>query len=189
MKVTDRVEDQTGEKETCVVVVIYEDAVTRQRAMAACDFLMQQLWSEVEFDFHWWRADFLQHAIMAHAAAKQAVEADFLIYCSGTQSECSSTVKSWFNSWAGNRHGRDGLLLNLTTTNLTNTNTAPPVETFLRGVARRAMLDYFATGSQTLTGTLPSSFEEAEQRASEMSSVLDEILHPQPRPPRFGLNE
>jgi len=189
MNVTDRLDEQPVEKETCTVVVIYEDALTRQRAMAACDFLMQQLWAEVEFDFHWWRADFLEHDIMAHAAAKQAVETDFLIYCSGAESECPATVKEWFESWVGDRHGRDGVLLNLTTTSVTDTGNARPVEAYLRGVARRAMLDYFATGSQTLAGTLPASFEEAEQRASEISSVLDGILNQPPRPPSFGLND
>lgn len=189
MNVTDCVEERLDEKETCTVVVVYEDAITRQRAMAACDFLMQQFWSEVEFDFHWWRADFLEHAFMAHAAAEQAVAADFLIFRSSAENEFSPTLKTWFERWIEDRHGRDGALLNLTTPNLTETGSVRPMEAFLRGVARRAMLDYFATSPQTMTGTLPSSFEEAEQRATLISSVLDEILHQPPRPPSFGIND
>ncbi len=189
MNATDRVEEPRDDKQTCTVVVIYQDAVTRERAMVACDFLMQHLWSEVEFDFHWWRTDFLEHTIMAHAAAKQAAEADFLIFCCGLERECPPTLKSWFESWVGDRHGRDGVLLNLTTASATETGSARSAEAFLRGVARRAMLDYLAPGSPTLTGTLPASYEEVDQRASEMSSVLEEILHPPPRPPSFGLND
>ncbi len=184
MNVTGRIEELLDEKEACTVVVIYKDVITRQRAMAACDFLMRQLWSEVEFDFHWWRADFLEHAVMAHAAAKQAAAADFLIFCSSAEAEFSPTLKTWFESWIEDRHGRDGALLNLT-----ETGSARPMETFLRGVARRAMLEYFETTPQTATGTLPSSFEEAEQRATQISSVLDEILNQPPRPPSFGLND
>lgn len=189
MNVTSQIEEQYRTKEICGVVVIYEDTATRQRAMAACDFLMQQLWSEVEFDFHWWRADFLEHAVMAHAAAEQAAAADFLIICSSAENELSPALKTWFESWIEDRHGRDGALLNLTETDLTKTGTTRSMETFLRGFARRAMLDYFATTPQTVTGTLPSSFEEVERRASQMSSVLDEILNQPPRPPSFGLND
>lgn len=183
MNVNECVEERLDEKETCTVVVVYDDVITRQRAMTACDFLMQQLWSEVEFDFHWWRTDFLEHPVMAHAAAGQARAADFLIFCSSTENEFSPALKTWFESWSADRQGRDGVLLNLTTTSPRS------VEEFLRGVADRAMLDYFATTRQTLTGNLPASFEEAEQRACQISSVLDEILNQPPRPPSFGLND
>jgi len=184
MNVMSQIDEQFDQKQICTVVVIYEDATTRQRAMGACDFLMQQLWSEVEFDFHWWRADFLEHADMARTAAGQAAAADFLIFCSSAENEFSPTLKTWFESWIVDRHGRDGALLNLT-----ETGSARPMETFLRGVAHRAMLEYFETSPQTMTGTLPASFEEAEQRASQISSVLDEILNQPPRPPSFGIND
>jgi hypothetical protein len=174
MNVSGRIEERLDEQETCTVVVIYEDAVARERAMAACDCLMQQLWSEVEFDFHWWRADFLEHAVMAHTAAQQAAAANFLIFCSSAENEFSPALKTWFESWIEDRHGRDGALLNLTNPNLTETGSARPMEAFLRGVAHRATLDYFATSPQTMTGTLPASLEEAE--------------HP-PRPPSFGIND
>ncbi|MCU0786363.1 MAG: hypothetical protein MUF81_20425 [Verrucomicrobia bacterium] len=189
MNVTSQIEEQGRTKGICCVVVIYEDAATRHRAMNACDFLMQQLWSEVEFDFHWWRADFLEHAVMAHTAAEQAVAADFLIFCSSAENEFSPTLKMWFESWIEDRHGRDGALLNLTTSSVTETGSAGAMEAFLRGVARRAMLDYFASSPRTLTGTLPASLEEAEQRATLISSVLDEILNHPPRPPSFGIND
>jgi hypothetical protein len=189
MNVTSELEEQFGTKDTCCVVVVYEDADTRQRALEACDFLMHQLWSEVEFDFHWWRTDFLEHETMAHAAAEQAVNADFVIFCSRAGSELSPSLKAWFESWIEDRHGRDGALLNLSTTDMMETGTAQSMEHFLRGVAQRAMLDYFATTPQTVTGTLPSSFEDADRRARQISSVLDEILSQPPRPPSFGLND
>ena len=176
-------------KAPCGVVVIYEDASTRQHAMSACDFLMQQLWSEVEFDFQWWRADFLEQAAMAQAASEQAAAADFLIVCSHPERQLSPALRGWFESWIENRHGRDGALLDLTQSFATTTISAQPTENFLRGIARRARLDYFTSTTHTMTGTLPASFEEAEQRASQISSVLDEILHHPPRPPSFGLND
>lgn len=189
MNVTSQIDERFDQKEICTVVVVYEDAPTRQRALAACDLLMQQLWSQVEFELHWWRADFLENKAMAHAAAAQAADADFLIVCSNSENVMSPALKEWFESWIEDRHGRDGALLDLTESNRTATATTQSIQTFLRSIAQRAMLDYFTTTPRTVTGTLPSSLEEAGRRASQISSVLDEILNQPPRPPSFGLND
>src|SRR5437899_10601275 len=73
--------------ETWSVVVLYEDKETRERAMAMCDQLVKKFWSEVEFDFSWWRSDFLTDPTMAHVAAQDARAADFVIYCSSPESD------------------------------------------------------------------------------------------------------
>jgi hypothetical protein len=189
MNATCQIESEFETKAICNVVVIYEDVPTRQRAMSACDFLMQQLWSEVEFEFHWWRTDFLEQPEMAQVAAEQAARADFVIFCCRAEGEVSPGLRAWCERWIEERQGRDGALLNLTEGEAPGADVSSSVETFLRGVARLAMLDYFTTVRQTGAGTLPGSFEEVERRASEISSVLDEILHQPPRPPSFGLND
>lgn len=189
MNVTSHAAEQTEEKEACNVVVVYQDSATRQRAMDACDFLMHKFWSEVEFDFHWWRADFLEQEALAQTAAEQAANADFLIVCSSPTHPLSPALKRWFESWIEIRHGRDGALLDLTESGLTEAGAPQTTGNFLRGIARRAMLDYFTTAQHTLMGTLPASYEEVDERASQRSSVLDEILNHPPRPPSFGLND
>lgn len=185
MNVASQTQPTREAKDVCTVVVIYEDTVTRQRALSVCDYLMQELWAQVEFDFHWWRTDFLEHEVMARAAAERAVEADFVIVCCETANELSPVVRAWFENWIEERQGRDGALLNLAH----SVQPGRPIDRFLSSVARRGMLDYFITAPQPAIGALPGSFEEAERRASQMSSVLDEILNLPPRPPSWGLND
>lgn len=179
--------EAVARKSSCKVVIVYDDAATRARAMAACDCLIQQCWSEIEFDFQWWRADFLGDATMAELAAEQAAHADFVIVGCDPQREFSAALKQWFETWAARRGGRDGALLNLMT------HWAASVagwrnEQFLRDIAHRACLDYL-TPAESAPGELPASFEEAERRANLHSSILDEILNQPPRPPSFGLND
>ncbi|MCX8091850.1 MAG: hypothetical protein N3I86_13110 [Verrucomicrobiae bacterium] len=156
--------------------------------MAACDCLIQQCWAEVEFDFHWWRTDFLADETMAELAAQQAANADFVIVGCDPHTEFSPALKQWFENWAARRRGgRDGALLHLTS-GWPAFGPGWRNEQFLREIARRALLDYL-TPSAADEGELPASFEEAERRANLHSSILDEILNQPPRPPSFGLNE
>ena len=67
--------ESLARKDSCTVVIVYDDAATRARAMAACDCLIQQCWAEVEFDFQWWRADFLTDAMMAELSPRPKMRA------------------------------------------------------------------------------------------------------------------
>jgi len=174
-------------RDTCVVVIVYDDAATRARAMAACDCLIQQCWAELEFDFQWWRTDFLTDEMLAELAAEQAAHADVVIVGCDPQRDFSAPLRDWFENWAARRQGRDGALLNLMSES-TPSGSGWRNEQFLRDIARRAMLDYL-TPAEPVQGELPASFEEAERRANLHSSLLDEILNQPPRPPSFGLND
>jgi hypothetical protein len=157
--------------------------------MAVCDHLVQQFWAEVEFKFHWWRTDFLQNSGMAATAAGNAADADFIIICTGADSELSPAVNAWFESWIGRRGGREGALIDLTEAGVALTGGAQHKQLQLRKAARRAMMDYLTTVPSAISGTLPDSFESAAFRAGQVTSVLDEILHPPPPPSHYGLNE
>ena len=188
MDVTDEMTEVSLRKEACTVLVLYEDLATRQRGLAACDYLMRNFWAEVEFEFHWWRTDFFADASLAAAAAEKASQANLIFWCSTATREPAPTLKAWFDSWIDRRLEREGMLVNL------NTGDAPPYqphagESFLRDISRRADLDYLGTFPQTSTGTFPSSVIDAEHRANQMSSVLDGLLRESHRPPRFGIND
>lgn len=174
-------------KDSCTVVIVYDDAAARARAMEACDCLIQQCWAEVEFDFQWWRADFLADPMMAEVAAEQAANADFVIVGCDPHQEFSPALREWFESWADRRRGRDGALLNLMS-EWAASAAGWRNEQFLRDIARRALLDYL-TPASAAESRLPASFEEVERRANLHSSILDEILNQPPRPPSFGLND
>jgi hypothetical protein len=171
-----------------MVLVLYEDLATRQRGLAACDYLMRNFWAEVEFDFHWWRTDFLTDAWLAAVAAEKASKANLIFLCSVGMNQPSAALRAWFDSWIENRSAGEGLLVNLVTGDA-SAHHRQVGELFLREVSRRADLDYLGTFPQTRTGTYPASVLEAESRANQMSTVLDGMLHESPRPPHFGIND
>ena len=188
MNDTSEMPEVSPRQESCTVLVLYEDTATRRRGLTACDYLVQHFWAEVEFEFHWWRTDFLADASLAAAAAEKAARANLIFLCSAATGEPSVALKAWFDSWIGNRREREGLLVNLLTGD-------PPAqhrragESFLRDISRRAELDYLGTFPQTSTGTFPASVADAEQRAKTMSAILDGLLREPPRPPHFGIND
>ena len=44
------------------VVVVYEDAATRERAVSFCDQLVSRFWAKCEFDVSWWSFALLEKA-------------------------------------------------------------------------------------------------------------------------------
>ena len=171
-----------------MVLVLYEDTATRQRGLVACDYLVNKFWTDIEFKFHWWRIDFLGDSSFAATAADIGSRANLIFLCSRMASEPSSTLKRWFDTWIGRRLEREGLLVNLTTGGIP-TRLPHERELFLREISRRAALDYLGTFPQTSTGTLPSSTADAEERANQMSALLDTLLHEGHPPPHFGIND
>jgi len=177
----------TGDnRDQWLVVVMYDDSPTRQRAMDVCDHLAQRFWSEVELKFHWWRTDFLEDAGMAATAAENARDADFMVVCVVPDGELSPVVKQWFESWITQREGREGALIDLTTTTGPSLRSAQRKQIFLRDVAHRAGMDYLTHFPSAINRSLPDSFESATLRATQMTTVLDGILQHSP-PPRLDL--
>lgn len=188
MHVTNEITDVSPRKEFCTVLVLYEDMATRQRGLAACDYLMQHFLAEIEFEFHWWRTDFLADALLAAAAAEKAAAANLIFLCSAATREPSATLITWFDSWIERRLEGEGVLVNLATGEAT-AHHRQVGELFLREISRRADLDYLGTFPQTSTGTFPSFVMDVEHRANQMSAVLDGLLRESPRPPHFGIND
>ena len=55
-------------------VVLYEDHATRDRAMEICDRLVHKFWADVEFEFNWWRFDFLSDSTLAMSHSVESKE-------------------------------------------------------------------------------------------------------------------
>lgn len=176
-------------EETWSVVVLYEDKPTRDRAMLLCDRLVKHFWSDVEFDFHWWRTDFLDDPRMARIAADDATTADIFIFSSSEESALSPMFLRWFEGWSGRREVREGMFLDLTETSAQASRILGQKQARLRQFAERAHLDYCNRVPPPFSGAVLNSRQNVEARAKEVSSVLDEILHRLPPPTHFGLNE
>ena len=171
--------------ERCTVVVIYDDVMTRARALSACDCLVNQIWESVELDFHWWRTDFLADPYMADAAAQYSLAADFLIVCSRPAEKVSSTLVNWFESWIGKRNGREGAFIDLTTAkHAANHSHSLGRHDLLRDIARRGSFDYLSVVEPSL-----SEKTAGQPAPPNPPRPIDNRLAYSRPPSRFGLNE
>lgn len=168
--------------EACNIVVLYENDQTRTRAMAACDYLVQQFWQQVELKFHWWRADFLRDSRLAALAADSAVQADFLVISSERAGEFSGEVEAWFETWLERRTEPVGALIDLPPATARGAHD-PARDRFLSEVSRRGRFEYLTAlpGSE---GTTPP-----DSKSSALAGIGADILGESRPPSHHGLNE
>lgn len=168
-------------KETWSVSVLYEDTDTRERAMGVCDHLMRQFWSDIEFDFNWWRFSFLEDAVLARQASGHAVDADILVIAVRGESELPPGVLDWLEQAVTVRGVREGAFIAL----LGGDSRDPRLmirknDAVLRALAQRAGMDYFTGSPNALPGGLPASLDSYGHRAAQQSSVMEDILRHMP---------
>ncbi len=163
--------DSTSPAETLAVVVVYEDTLTRDRALAVCDELVQQFWTKVEFEFNWWRETFLTDSIIAGEASWYATNADLIIFSIHAEGELSSGTTAWIETWLDKREKRDGALIVLLGTPADPKTAGDLKPRYLRRIAQRGGLDY-------LSSILPIT-----QRARQTTSVPDQTPNPPPTHP------
>ncbi len=156
--------------------------------MAICDHLMKQFWPTVEIQFHWWRTDFLADPVMANSAAEVAAAAHFVLFCPSEETEWSSAVSEWAESWASQRGNREGALVDLTEFASGLSTIAFQKASFLSKIARLAGMDYLTRAPWVAADSPADSFETLDLRATRITSVLDEILRRE-IPPHFRVEE
>lgn len=185
MNVTNQETDSITAQEVCTIVVLYDGNATRARAMAACNYLVQQFWADIELKFHWWRTDFFREAPLAAVAADNAVAADFLILACENAREISPALESWFERWLPRRKDRQGALVDLRPANAACANhRASQREQFLRDVCQRGNFDYLAAIADE---TSPAS--RTVPAADDLSEVIDDARGASYRNSHYGLNE
>ncbi len=165
------------------VVVVYEDAAAREQAVDFCDQLVKRFWVRFEMDVNWWSFDLLRNEMTAEAAAEKAAHADLVVLCSPRQEDFPAWVKGWIESWLIRRADREGILAGLLDPGVASSNPEAPKHHYLRQVAHRGAMDYLTRLPQSISRLIPESLDSYSQRAGQVSSVLDEILHRQAPPP------
>src|SRR5580658_5117116 len=65
----------------CTVMALYEDRAAREMAIQLDERLSVRFMGDVEFEFTWWRFDFLAIPEIAREAASRAVSADLMLVC------------------------------------------------------------------------------------------------------------
>ena len=169
-------------KKTWSIVVVYEDAVSREHAVKACDHLVKRFWSERELEVHWCSCLMLGEAAPAREAGDKAVEANLIIFSLRDDREISTSVANWIEDWLPKRGDREGALLDLTGQDVDAEGVAAERHIYLRHAAHRGGMDYLTREPDTISWSTDDSLESVSARAARITSVLDEILRKQTAP-------
>jgi hypothetical protein len=157
-------------QEDCVLI-IYENAAAREQAIQFCE----QMKCEGESDAHWCSFEDLKNPSAGREALNKAADVGMVVFAISAAGDFPPEVKLWMEHWIGKRAEREGMLIGLVTDERSGPrDIACLKEVYLRHLAHRAGMDY-------LSHLPPLSarrdlLECFDQRAGQVTSVLDEIL-------------
>ena len=169
------------------VAVIFEDAKAQEFAITFCDSLVRRFWSDFEFDVSWWAFEGLRQPDAADEALKKSSGADVIVFSLQSQSQIPAHVQRWTDAWLQRRGEREGALVGLLNAADESKDRAVVEQGFLRQLANRAGMDFLTEVPQNLLRRFPETLESCSERAHQVTTVLDGILHrpgPAPRMPR-----
>jgi hypothetical protein len=168
---------QAEPRESVTVAVVYEDTLTRDRAMVVCDELVQRFWAEVDFEITWWRESYLADSDIALAATDSAVNADLIVFSTHANGELSAGLTTWIETWLDKRQEGEGALIGLIgTPNDANTD-ADLKHRYLTKIAERGKLDYLSSLLPIAPPMVDESIDSIHRRADQVTAVLEQILH------------
>lgn len=169
------------------VAVIFEDSRAQERAITFCDCLVRKFWSDFEFDVSWWAFDGLGEPESAEEALKKSLGAHVIVFSVQSESQVPAHVQRWTNSWLERRGEREGAFVGLLNAVRDSNDNPVAAQGFLRQLAHRAGMDFLTEVPQNLARRFPETLESCSERAHQVTTVLDGILHgsaPSPRVPR-----
>jgi hypothetical protein len=158
------------------VIVVHENADARESAMQFCDQLVSRFWAEMEFHVRWFDYESLRDRLKAEDAAAKTAEAHVIVFAHQTRRDFPLHVKEWNDLWLMIRGEREGKLIGLPT------RESAHCQRFLRHLAHRAGMDFITGLPESIAEAIPNSPELLANRAQQMTSVLDGILHREEAP-------
>jgi hypothetical protein len=172
--------DGEASRARCVVVV-YETPAIREHAMQFCERLAGECECTPVSEMSWWSFHLLALPPEATDAAQKAADADVVVFAMKAGGDLPHEVKLWIENWLNRRGEREGALVGLLAREASY-DIAPFREIYLRHIARRASMDYLSHAVPTASKAIPDSLDSFSQRAGQVTSVLDGILHTYPHP-------
>ena len=93
-------------------------------------------------------------------------------------------VKEWLELAFKNRGDREGVLVGLPGSEAERNVVSMATQAYLRKLAHQTGMDYLTAVPECLPSSVPESADAYNQRATHVTSVLDNILRYSPLPPR-----
>ena len=168
------------------VVVVYEDAVARERAVTFCDQLVTRFWAKCEFDVSWWPFALLNQAPANEEATARAAHADLIVFSATPEGDFPQPVKAWVETWLNQRGEREGKLVGLLEQVAGGGDREGQKHNYLRQAAHHGAMDYLTKVPPDISLSIPESLDSYTERAYQVTSLLDDILHQPPPPPHLS---
>ena len=168
---------------------MYEDTSTRDRAIRICDHLETGVGGEIDFNFSWWKFDYLGDPFLSAAATAAATQCDMVIVSAHAGGKLPSTVETWIEAWTAKRSGKPGALVALVGMVEDPMTGLTPRHYYLKNVAERAGMDYLHQAVVALPGAEYESIENVVKRAEQRTPLMEEILQRQHPMRHWGINE
>jgi hypothetical protein len=168
------------------VVVVFEDDAARERAVTFCDQLVGSYWAQLEFNVSWWSFALLEDARTAKDAAEKAVCAELVAISAKPEGDFPQPVKNWVETWLTQRGDREGMLVGLMEPVIGAEHLEGQKHHYLRHAAHHGGMDYLNHVPKEISLSIPESLDSYTQRADQVTSLLDDILHRQLPPPHLS---
>lgn len=164
------------------VFVIYEDEKHRAAAVSFCDQLIERFWTRCGFDIAWTSFGELKDPTRLAKAVEKAAEAQMIVFAAQPYGWIPEDVRKWAEGWQTKPGEREGVLIGLGDPSGEGEDFSSTF-TWVRGLARRSGFDYLTEAPQEFDA-MADSPEAYAERATAVTSVLDEILRYHPLPGR-----
>jgi hypothetical protein len=168
------------------VVVVYEDTAARERAVTFCDQLVGRFWDKCEFDVSWWSFTLLNQEPANEEAAQKASQADVIVFAATPEGDFPQLVKAWVDTWLSQRSDREGMLVGLLEQAAGADDREGPKHHYLRKAAHHGAMDYLTKVLPDTALSIPESLDSYTERAEQVTSLLNDILHQPPPPPHLS---
>jgi len=171
------------------LVVAYEDADTRNRALLLYDRLAQQLLDDYDFQCSWWKFEHLANPILQQEAADSAVDANMVILSIHAHQELSPTQKAWVDDWAARRQHHKAALVVMIADTTQPERDAAPVLAHLRNAARISGMDFFLHGFELPVASVRLAGTALPDLVAAIAPPLHGIIYQKVPATRWGINE
>ncbi len=180
--------DQWQPKYPFDVVMAYEDAVTRDRAMHLHDHLARQLNDDFDFQCAWWNFNHIADPTLREQAVDDATAANMIILSLHAGNDLPSSAQRWMEDWSQRRDHHKCALVTLFAEN-GGPQAAAPIFARLKQIARQAHMDFFTNITEAAGVIAGLSVTQISERASAVTPTLKGILQQRFPAPRWGINE
>jgi hypothetical protein len=126
------------------VVIIYEDRATGRRAKYFYENFVHELEDKCDFNLELWNFQVLAISEIGYSAAQVAAQADFVILSLHGKAGLPAEIREWIEAWSRLIADSNAALIALADKPQTRGGKADSTLAYLRTVAERAGIDFFA---------------------------------------------